>query len=528
MLYASAGDGASFEFVDYGQVGDPLNPLADPPVAVGQPQTLPAARGGALRSQNANVPGYPAQYNGKVIRIDPETGLAAPGNPLAGSPGGADAIVASGFRNPYRMAFRPGTSELWIGDVGWETWEEINRLIEPSAPFLSNYGWPCYEGAERMPGYEALGLDVCTALYASREHVPPYYAYHHLVPVAPDDGCGAGQGAISGLAFYSNGLYPAEYQGALFFADYARNCIYSMMAGPDGLPNPNDRRPFVHDALEPVQLIIGPGNDLYYTSLAGELHRIVALGTNQPPVASLVATPSAGAVPLTVAFDASASSDPDPGDSLTYGWDLDGDGAFDDGSGARVSYVYSSAGERTASVRVTDSRGAVTSASQMIVAGESAGGLTASITSLAPQQFRVGDVVRFSGTGADGERPLSAANLHWDLVMQHCPSVDQCHPHVVESFEGVAEGSFVASEHEYPYYVELILRASTEDGRQATSVARIDPTTVDLTIDSEPRGLIVALNQTALPTPFTETVVVGSQNTLSAPDHDGFTVRGVV
>ena len=51
MLYVSGGDGASFNYVDYGQAGDPLNPCGDPPVAVGEAQTAPTAEGGALRSQ---------------------------------------------------------------------------------------------------------------------------------------------------------------------------------------------------------------------------------------------------------------------------------------------------------------------------------------------------------------------------------------------------------------------------------------------------------------------------------------------
>ncbi|MGH9198430.1 MAG: PQQ-dependent sugar dehydrogenase, partial [Acidimicrobiia bacterium] len=51
-LYASAGDGASFLFTDYGQAGSPLNPCADAPVPVGVAQVPPSAEGGALRSQD--------------------------------------------------------------------------------------------------------------------------------------------------------------------------------------------------------------------------------------------------------------------------------------------------------------------------------------------------------------------------------------------------------------------------------------------------------------------------------------------
>jgi glucose/arabinose dehydrogenase len=51
-LYVTGGDGASFNFVDYGQDGNPINPAGDPPAPVGGAQTPPTAEGGALRSQD--------------------------------------------------------------------------------------------------------------------------------------------------------------------------------------------------------------------------------------------------------------------------------------------------------------------------------------------------------------------------------------------------------------------------------------------------------------------------------------------
>ena len=50
------------------------------------------------------------------------------------------------MRNPFRFTFRPGTSELWIGDVGWNDWEEIDRILSPTDSTVENFGWPCYEG----------------------------------------------------------------------------------------------------------------------------------------------------------------------------------------------------------------------------------------------------------------------------------------------------------------------------------------------------------------------------------------------
>ena len=42
-------------------------------------------------------------------------------------------IVAHGLRNPFRLTLRPGTGEVWVGDVGWNDWEEIDRIAAPTA-----------------------------------------------------------------------------------------------------------------------------------------------------------------------------------------------------------------------------------------------------------------------------------------------------------------------------------------------------------------------------------------------------------
>ncbi len=160
MLYVSGGEGASFTqgVQDYGQQGGtlagtptPENPCDDPPAGIGGSMTAPTAEGGALRSQSfRRDSSEPAVLNGTVLRLNPASGAAA-----AGNHGGAslDAIrqriVAYGLRNPFRMTFKPGTGELFIGDVGYSTWEEVNRLTDTDASGgTPNFGWPCREGTD--------------------------------------------------------------------------------------------------------------------------------------------------------------------------------------------------------------------------------------------------------------------------------------------------------------------------------------------------------------------------------------------
>ena len=131
-LYASGGDGASFNFADWGQDGSPLNPCGDPPGGVGSVLSPPTAEGGALRSQDLRTSGDPVSLDGAILRVNPATGAGLPDNPLATSTdANARRIVAYGLRNPFRINVRPGTNEVWAGDVGWSTWEEINRLVDP-------------------------------------------------------------------------------------------------------------------------------------------------------------------------------------------------------------------------------------------------------------------------------------------------------------------------------------------------------------------------------------------------------------
>ena len=244
-LYVSGGDGASFGFADWGQDGSPLNPCGDPPVAVGGTQSPPTARGGALRSQSLRRPaGEPVVLGGAVLRVDPETGAALSTNPnFSHSNANARRIIAYGLRNPFRIAARPGTNEIWVGDVGWDVWEEINRIQNPTAGVL-NFGWPCYEGAAPQGQYDAANLNLCESLYAQGGSAvtTPVYTYNHTASVVPGDGCPTGSSSISGLAFYNGGNYPASYSGALFFADYSRGCIWAML-NPPGTPPPGSLPP---------------------------------------------------------------------------------------------------------------------------------------------------------------------------------------------------------------------------------------------------------------------------------------------
>jgi len=529
-LYASGGDGASFNNVDYGQygaanAGDQANPCADPPAPAGTALRPPTAEGGALRSQSVRRTDGPATLDGAILRINPDTGQGLPGNPFAASADpNARRIVAYGLRNPFRFTQRPGTDELWIGDVGWNTWEEINRLTSPTGSASRNFGWPCYEGNGPQAGYQGAGLNLCSSLYNTPGSVAaPYYTYNHSSCVVSYPGCHTGGSSVTGVAFYQSGSYPAAYNGALFFADHTRNEIWAMMPGANGVPDPAKIRSFVGvdstggAAGHPVDLKIGPAGDLFYVDMEdGTLHRIIYSAANQPPTARLSASPTAGDAPLTVTFDGSGSTDPEA-QALTYSWDLNGDGTFGDATTPTASHTYTSSGTFTASLRVTDDQGASNTASVTITVGNTAP--VAVIDSpAATRTWKVGQKIGFSGHATDaqdGTLPRSA--LTWSLIIHHCTTPSNCHTHLIQTFPGAASGSFAAPDHDYPCWLELRLTAIDSGGLTSAARVRLAPKTVKLTFRTKPVRLKLAVNATAHKAPFTITVVVRSANSVSAP-----------
>ena len=159
-LYASGGDGASFNAVDYGQFGAPTNPCGDPPGDPGDALSPPTAEGGALRSQDLRTAGDPAGLGRHDHPDRPRDRRGPARQPAARRAPTATSAASSptGLRNPFRITTRPGTDEVWIGDVGWADVEEINRLPNPTDATVDNFGWPCYEGPGRQRGYDGADL----------------------------------------------------------------------------------------------------------------------------------------------------------------------------------------------------------------------------------------------------------------------------------------------------------------------------------------------------------------------------------
>lgn len=140
---------------------------------------------------------------GKILRFN-DDGSIPTDNPFYGTTTGINrSIWALGLRNPFTFAFQPVTGRMFINDVGQSTWEEINEGAAGA-----NFGWPTEEGYGGAPTF-----------------VDPIFAYGHASN--PSLVIGA---AIVGAAFYgpASTLFPPEYQGNFFFADYESQWVHRL------------------------------------------------------------------------------------------------------------------------------------------------------------------------------------------------------------------------------------------------------------------------------------------------------------
>ncbi|MEZ4730745.1 MAG: PQQ-dependent sugar dehydrogenase [Caldilineaceae bacterium] len=192
--------------------------------------------------------------SGKMLRINPLTGAGYTNNPFYnGDPQSNRAkVYMVGLRNPFRFVFHPTTHDLFIGDVGKSSWEEINR-----GRAGANFGWPCFENTD--PGLTTPPCDKVQA--APKGVVFPLYAFPHT----------EGRVAVIGGDFYTGAAFPAEYRGAYFFSDYNVGKLWMMTFTGNTIAV----KEFGAGFSGLVQISAGPDGHLYVaTARGGTLYRI--------------------------------------------------------------------------------------------------------------------------------------------------------------------------------------------------------------------------------------------------------------
>jgi glucose/arabinose dehydrogenase len=268
-------------------------------VGVGDGGSDPRANSGSAGANDAAQDR--SLLNGKILRIDRNTGAPAPGNPYTGA--GTDVcatrgntpatptticqeIFAYGLRNPWRFAFDPntGATRFYINDVGQNAVEEVDLGI-----LGANYGYPAREGRCAQGTPYSL---ICPPPDPSLGYTQPITDYPHNPTNGGD--------YITGGAFVPNGAWSSTYDGGYLYSDGDPGKIFFRNAAG----NTNYNVPFVTGVggITDIGFVMEPAGWALYTvnAATSEVRKVVY---NTAPAASpgtLSYTPSS---PAERAFD---------------------------------------------------------------------------------------------------------------------------------------------------------------------------------------------------------------------------------
>lgn len=213
MIWASSGDG--------GSGGDPFN-----------------------NAQNR------ANLLGTIYRIHPTPSGGLPytiptDNPFFGEAGVRQEIWSYGLRNPWRFSIDRVTGDLWIGDVGQNRQEEINR--EPAGAAGTNHGWKRFEG------------DLFFADVIAPGAAGPIHTYNH------GPGC-----SVTGGVVYRGPI--SDLDGAYLFGDFCSGTIWGLRQSGATV---TEVEPLGVNATQVVQFGTDLNGDLYVVRLNGEIRKLV-------------------------------------------------------------------------------------------------------------------------------------------------------------------------------------------------------------------------------------------------------------
>lgn len=453
---------------------------------------------------------------GKILRITVNTNgtVTIPAdNPFNDGAGpNRDAIWAYGLRNPFVIAFQPGSGRLFINDVGQWVWEEINDGISGS-----NYGWPTTEGETNNPSFRS-----------------PLCAYPHesnLLNSAPCVltpqttsvlGC-----AITGGVFYNptTQMYPDDFVGDYLFTDYCNDWIKRYDIATDTVLDFASSLPWYT-----VDLEVAADGSVYYLSRGGGgtdsgLYRITYNGSgNLPPTITQHPTNRTVAEGETAQFTCAASGTA----PLNYQWQRknSGVGSFSNISGATSgSYTTPAtvaATDNQAQFRcvVTNSYGNATSNAATLTVQVNQRPTAAITTPTAGTLFSGGQTITFSGTGTDPEDgTIPASGFTWEVELHHTPpgQTEHIHPAMLP-VSGIATGSFtISNDHgDNDHYYRLLLTVTDSQGLSHQVTRDIYPRTVNISIRTQPPGLQVNVDGQPKTTPLNYQWVVNITRSIGA------------
>lgn len=344
---------------------------------------------------------------GKILRIhiEPDGSYTIPEGNLfpKGEEKTRPEIYVMGCRNPYRISIDEKTGYLYWGEVGPDAGEsdslrgprghdEVNQ-----AKKAGFFGWPYFVGDNyAYAKYDFVNKKVLQKWDANapinespnntgKRVLPPAnpafvwypYAKSEDFPMVKE----GGRNAMAGPVYYSenyNGVataFPSYFDGKLLMYDWIRNWMFLVTMTDSGAID--DIEAFMPDTKfnNMCDMAYGPDGRLYMLeygtawfkqNLDARLVRIDYNGGNRPPLATFKADKTSGAVPLDVSLSAKGSTDPD-GDKLSYALEVDGKTLTSEDGEFKVT--LDKPGVVNAKLTLKDDKGAVTSETIQIVAG---------------------------------------------------------------------------------------------------------------------------------------------------------------
>ncbi len=369
-----------------------------------------------MTSANSN------DLRGKILRIHPEadgTYTIPEGNLFPkGTPKTRPEIYTMGHRNPFRIAIDQKTGYLYWGDVGPDAaqpgekrgpagQDEIGQARQ-----AGNFGWPYFVGDNKAYNKYDFAKEQSGEQYDPAKPVnnSPNNTGINQLPAAqkaliwygygeskefPLMGAG-GRSAMAGPVYYQDEFknapraFPDYYDGKLLIYEWMRGWIMAVTLDKDGNYQSMERFMPSYKFSNPMDMEFGPEGDLYMLEYGSgwfaqnddaRLVRIEYNGGNRKPVIQLAADKKGGAIPFEAHLSAAGTRDYD-NDALQYTWEVaSNDGTSRTFAEANPTVAFDKAGVYKATLTVKDAKGASSSQSLEILAGNEPPVLTFQATS---------------------------------------------------------------------------------------------------------------------------------------------------
>jgi type 1 glutamine amidotransferase/PKD repeat protein len=488
----------------YLSTGDDTNPFASDGYA-------------PIDERKKRNPAYDAQRSaantndlrGKVLRIKVNangTYSIPAGNLFAATASTRPEIYVMGLRNPFRF-FADTDGTLYLGDYSPDA-GSASTLRGPAGTgkwtvirAAGNYGWP-YCATPELPYRDYDFAKGTSGAYFDCDHpvnespnntglrvLPPTqapdvaYSYAES-SVFPELGAG-GIGPMGGPVYHYNAAlssttkFPQYYDRVPLFYEWTRDYVKEFRL--DSAGNLLKINPFLAGTVfdNPMDMEFGPDGSLYTLEYGdgffsenpeAQLARIDYVKGIRSPIAEASATPTNGAVPLTVAFSSAGSRDPDPGDSIRFAWDFDANGTTDSVD-PNPTFTYTQAGRYQARLTVTDSTNKTGVDTVTITAGNTAPKVT---LELPPDGgvFDFGDTVAFRAVVQDAEdQTVDCSRVAISYILGH-----DSHGHPLASTTGCQGTITTASDsgHDANANIVGVINASYTDNGGSLSLSGSD------------------------------------------------------